>query len=36
MTPELAYELIMNAYEDEAKALQAYTEIMLASMPDPK
>ena len=35
MTPELAYDLIMIAYEDPQKAIEAQSAVLLASMPEP-
>ena len=36
MTPELGYELIKNAYNDEKAALEVKMKLMLNSIPDPK
>jgi len=36
MTPELGYELIKLAYDDEKAAREVKMKILLNSMPDPK
>ena len=36
MTPELGYDLIKSAYEDEKAAMEVKMKLLLNSMPEPK